>query len=160
MSNIFVKLDGIKGESKDTNHTGGWIDCLSAGFGVSQPSSMGTGGGGGVGKADFHPFTFAHFIDIASPNLFTYSASGKHIPKVEISVCKSGTEFHEYMKITLTNALVNNVMPSGSQDSLWVESVSLSYEEIKIEVKEQKKDGTLGATVPGGWNVRENKKNT
>jgi len=157
MSNIFVKLSNIKGESKDSNHTGGWIDCLSAGFGISQHYSTGTGGGSGVGKADFQPFTFAHFIDIASPNLFKFCASGKHIDEVKISVCKSGEKFQEYMLITLTKAFVANVMPSGSQDSLWVESVSLTYEEITIVVKEQKQDGDLGTAIEAGWNVRTNK---
>ena len=77
---IFIRLDGITGESKDAKHNG-WIDVLTISYDVSQSSSMNVGGGGGVGRADFTPVTFGHHVDRASPALFKYCASGKHIPK-------------------------------------------------------------------------------
>ncbi|THJ33276.1 type VI secretion system tube protein Hcp [Lampropedia aestuarii] len=52
LQDFFIKIDGISGESKDSKHAG-WIDVLSFSYGVSQSSSSFTGGGAGVGKANF-----------------------------------------------------------------------------------------------------------
>jgi type VI secretion system secreted protein Hcp len=156
MSEIYVKIEGIDGESKDEKHKG-WIDAISLGYGVSQSSSMFSGGGGGVGKADFGGVVFSHHLDRASPNLFKYCAAGKHIPKVEISACKSGGGQKEFAHITLTDVIVTGVGPNGNAGSIWVETVSLAYSKIMIEVHEQKADGAMLAGVSGGWNVKENK---
>jgi len=158
LQDIYIKLEGIDGESQDDKHKT-WIDVLSFGYSVSQSSSAFSGGGSGVGKANFDTLSFAHYVDKASPNLFLYCALGKHIPKVELSCCKSGGGSQEYMRVTLEDAIVTNVAPSGaSAEALVSEMVSLSYAKIKIEVKEQNKDGSMGAAVTGAWNVKENKK--
>jgi type VI secretion system secreted protein Hcp len=156
MSEIYVKIEGIDGESKDAKHKN-WIDAVSLSYGVSQSSSMFSGGGGGVGKADFNGVTFSHYFDRASPNLFKYCAAGKHIPKVEISGCKSGGGQQEFVRVTLTDVIVTGVTPGGDAGSMWVETVSLSYSQIVIEAKEQNADGSMGAGIAGGWDVKENK---
>ncbi|MDR2451499.1 MAG: type VI secretion system tube protein Hcp [Candidatus Accumulibacter sp.] len=156
MSEIYVRIEGIEGESKDAKHKG-WIDAVSLGYGVSQSSSMSSGGGGGVGKADFNGVSFSHYFDRASPNLFKYCAAGKHIPKVEISGCKSGGGQQEFVRVTLTDVIVTGVTPSGNAGSMWVEAVSLSYSQIVIEAREQNADGSIGAGVAGGWDVKENR---
>ena len=156
MSAIYVNVEGIEGECKDSKHKG-WIDALSCSYGVSQSSAMASGGGGGVGKASFGALAFSHHFDKSSPNLFQYCAAGKHIPKVLVSVCKSGGGQQEYILITLEDVLITNVAPSGSEGSEWAESVNLSYSKIKIEAKEQDKGGSMLATVTGGWDVKQNK---
>ncbi|MDR1227730.1 MAG: type VI secretion system tube protein Hcp [Azoarcus sp.] len=157
LQDFYVKLEGINGESKDSKHKG-WIDALGFSYGVSQSSSMFTGGGGGVGKASFDTLSFTHYVDRATPNLFQYCAAGKHIPKVEVSACKAGDGSQEYLHITLEEVLVTHAGPVGSTDDARVkESVSLSYSKIKVEVKEQNADGTMGAVVTGTWDVKQNK---
>ncbi|MCL1825666.1 MAG: type VI secretion system tube protein Hcp [Betaproteobacteria bacterium] len=157
LQDIFIKLEGIDGESKDGKHKN-WIDVLSFGYSVSQSSSAFTGGGSGVGKASFDSLSFTHYVDKTSPNLFMYCALGKHIPKVELSCCKSGGGSQEYMRITLDDVIVTSVSPSGANSDTQVkESVNLSYAKIKIEAKEQKADGSMGPAVTGAWNVKENK---
>jgi type VI secretion system secreted protein Hcp len=155
MSAIYVKIEGIEGESKDSKHKG-WIDVMTCSYGVSQSSSMQTGGGGGVGKANFGAVTFSHRFDKSSPNLFQYCASGKHIPKVLVSVCKSGGGQEEYILLTLENVLITGVVPSGAEGSEWSESVSMSYSKIKIEAKEQAKGGAMQAAVTAGWDIKQN----
>lgn len=46
---IFLKIDGIEGESQNANHKK-WIDVLSFNWGAQQPGNMSVGGGGGAGK--------------------------------------------------------------------------------------------------------------
>jgi type VI secretion system secreted protein Hcp len=155
MSEIYIKIDGIDGESKDAKHPG-WIEALSLGYGVSQSSSMSTGGGGGVGKADFNGISFTHYLDRASPNLFKYCAAGKHIPTVEVSVCKSGGGSQEFTTITLTDVLVANVGSHGSAGSQLIETVHLFYSTIVVGTKEQNADGSMGSVIAGGWDVKQN----
>jgi len=156
---FYVELDGIKGESKDSKHDK-WIDVLSFDYSVSQSSSMSTGGGGGVGKATFEALTFIHYVDKTTPTLMQYCASGKVMKTAKVSCCKAGGEDSstEYMLITLSNCLVTHAGPIGStEDSRVKERVSLSYEKIEVQVKEQNADGSMGAAVTGTWNVKENK---
>jgi len=157
LQDFFIKIEGIAGESKDSNHAG-QIDVLNWGYAVTQSSSANTGGGGGVGKAHFSELAFTHYIDKATPNLLKYCASGKHIPSVELSCCKVGDGQQEYMKITLNDVLITHVRPTGDTSSPRVmEEVGISYSKIKVEVKEQNSNGSLGAAVTGAWDVKQNK---
>lgn len=49
---IFMRIDGITGESKDAHHKN-WIDVHNFTWGASQPNTLTTGGGGGAGKVNF-----------------------------------------------------------------------------------------------------------
>ncbi|MBR0564800.1 type VI secretion system tube protein Hcp [Azoarcus sp. L1K30] len=156
LQDFYIKITGIDGESKDSKHAG-WIDVLSFNYAVSQSSSVFTGGGGGVGKANFDAITFTHYVDKATPNLMQYCASGKHLSSVEVSCCKSGDGSQEYMHITLTDCIITFAGPSGTTDTARVlENVSISYSKIKVEVKEQNADGSMGASVTGTWDVKQN----
>ncbi|MGB8928487.1 MAG: type VI secretion system tube protein Hcp, partial [Pantoea agglomerans] len=61
---MYLKVDGITGESKDSNHTG-WIDIDSFSWGASQPGNMSVGGGGGAGKVNFNDLHINAKIDKA-----------------------------------------------------------------------------------------------
>lgn len=157
LQDFFIKIDGIPGESKDSKHSG-QIDVLQWGYSVSQTSTSHTGGGSGAGKANFGELHFTHYVDKATPNLMKYCASGKHISTVEVSCCKVGDGSQEYMKITLNEVLITHVSPMGStSDPRVTESVGMSYGKVKVEVKEQNTDGSMGATVTGTWDVKQNK---
>jgi type VI secretion system secreted protein Hcp len=156
MSAIYIKLDGVTGESKDSQHKD-WIEALDLAYAVSQSSSVFTGGGGGVGKGDFTPVTFSHFYDKASPVLFKFCAGGKHIPTVIVSACKAGGKQEEFARITLSDVVLTHVGPHGSSGAMWVESVDLAYSKIMISVSEQNADGSMSTVVDGTWDVKKNK---
>lgn len=157
LQDFFIKIDGIPGESKDSKHSG-QIDVLAWGYEVVQTSTSHGGGGSGAGKANFSEFVFTHYIDKATPNLMKYCASGKHIDSVVLSCCKVGGGSQEYMKVTLNEVLITHVRPSGeTTDPRVIESVGMSYGKIKVEVKEQNADGSMGAAVTGTWDIKQNK---
>lgn len=157
MQDFFIEIAGIAGESKDSKHSG-QIDVLNWGYAVSQSSTSHTGGGSGTGKANFSELTFTHYVDKATPTLMKYCASGKHINQVVLTCCKVGDGSQEYMRITMNEVLVTHVSPSGSTgDPRVMESVGLSYGKILVQVKEQNADGSMGATVEGTWDVKQNK---
>lgn len=156
MSEIYVNIEGIKGEATNSDHRD-WIEALSVFYSVLQSASMASGGGGGVGKADFPGVTFTHYYDRASPNLFKFCAAGKHIDTVVISACKAGGGSKEFARIILSGAFITQVVPTGNAGSMWVESVHLVYSKIKLEYREQKSTGTMGPSVCCGWDIKQNR---
>jgi type VI secretion system secreted protein Hcp len=156
---IFIKIDGIEGESQDDKHKNE-IDVQSFSFGLSQSGSFGSQGGGGVGKANFQDVHFTKHADKSSPKLFLASASGEHIKKAEVTFRKAGKDQQEYLKITVSDILVSSYQVSDSHGgtTLPSESVSLNFAKIEFDYKEQKADGTLGGSVKAGWDVKANKK--
>lgn len=51
-TDLFLKIDGITGESQDSNHKG-CISIESFTWGANQPGNMTVGGGGGAGKVQY-----------------------------------------------------------------------------------------------------------
>ena len=75
---IFLKLNGIDGESQDAVHASE-IDITSWTWEVTQDSTMRSGSGGGAGKSTVADITLTHNMDRSSPNLAKYCFTGKHI---------------------------------------------------------------------------------
>ncbi|MGH8813616.1 MAG: type VI secretion system tube protein Hcp, partial [Advenella sp.] len=63
---MFMKIEGTTGESKDSNHKD-WSDIRSFAWGATQPGSMSTGGGGGTGKASFNDLNVVAHVDRSAP---------------------------------------------------------------------------------------------
>jgi type VI secretion system secreted protein Hcp len=156
---MFLKIDGIEGESADHKHKGA-IDILSYSLGVNQTGTFAVGGGGGAGKASFQDIHCTMKVNKASPKLMLACASGEHIKKAELFCRKAGKEQQEFLKITMSDLLVSSYQHGGSThgDELPVDQFSLNFAKIEKEYKEQKADGTLGGAVKAGWNLKENKK--
>lgn len=153
---MFLKLDGIKGESLDSKHKGE-IDVVSWQWGVSQTGTMATGGGGGAGKAAFSDLTITHHVDSASPILALYCAGGDHIKTGTLVNRKAGKDQQEYLVIKLSDIMITHVSDSAGGD-VPHESVSLNYSKIEVEYKPQKADGSLDAGIKWGWDQKLNKK--
>jgi type VI secretion system secreted protein Hcp len=153
---MFLKLDGIKGEAHDSKHKDE-IDIYSWSWGVSNSGSMGVGGGGGSGKVAVHDVSITKQTDKASAALFLHCASGKHIKEALITVRKAGDKPLEYFKMTLSDIIVTNVQTSGSHggDNL-MENLSLNFAKYKIEYMEQKADGSGVPAGETGWDVKAN----
>ena len=59
----------------------------------------------------------------------------------------------------MTDVFVSSYQTGGSDGQLLpTEQISLNFAKIEFDYKEQKDDGSLGASVKAGWNVKENKK--
>ncbi len=155
----FLKLDGIDGESADSKHKGE-IDVESWSWGESQAGTHSGGGGGGAGKVSMQDFHFTMKMNKATPKLMLACANGEHI-KTAVLICrKAGKEQQEFLKITMTELLVASYQTGGSGhgDVIPTDQISLNYSKIEMEYKEQKPDGTLGAAVKAGYDLKANKK--
>lgn len=159
-TDYLLEIDGIKGESQDDKHKEK-IEIHSFSWGITNSSNVGTGSGGGTGKASFSDFSFHKQADKASPKLFQAAASGEHIKKAVLTARKAGGKAGqiEYLTITLTDVMVSSYQMGGSSgdSSIPLDMVSLRATDIKVEYKPQKADGSLEGAVAASYNVSKNK---
>jgi type VI secretion system secreted protein Hcp len=153
---MFIKIEGIAGESKDKTHKDE-IDVLAWSWGVSQSGSFHVGGGGGAGKANFQDLSFTKWIDKSSNLLLKFCATGEHVPEATLIVRKAGTEQLEYINIKMKKLLVTSVSTGGSggEDRL-TENVTLNFADVHFGYFEQKEDGSLDAEKEFNYNIEEN----
>ncbi|MFS0738587.1 type VI secretion system tube protein Hcp [Sphingomonas sp. 1P06PA] len=157
-ADMFLKLEGIKGESTDKAHKE-WIDILSFSFGVSQSGTASMGGGAGAGKASFQDLSITKRADASTPMLMLNCAAGTHIKQADLVVRKAGGNQEEYYKVKMTNLLVSSFQNGGSDgDSVPIETLSMNYSKIEFEYRPQTEQGTLGPPSKAGWDLKQNVK--
>jgi len=154
---MFLKLDGIKGESADHKHKEE-IHIESFSWGLSQTGAHGSGGGGGAGKVSVHDISITKAFDKSSPALMLACCNGKHIPSGLITVRKAGEKPLEYLKIKLTDILVSSVQQAGHGGEKLTENLSLNFAKFEVAYLEQKADGSGSPGGEMGWDVKKNDK--
>jgi type VI secretion system secreted protein Hcp len=154
---MFLKLDGVKGESKDSKH-GGEIHIESFSWGMNQTGAHGVGGGGGAGKVSVHDISITKYVDKASPSLMLFCCNGKHLANGLITVRKAGEKPLEYLKIKLTDILISGVQVAGHGGDQLTENVTLNFAKFNLEYQEQKADGSGTPAGEMGWDVKANVK--
>ena len=153
---MFIKIGALKGESVDKTHAGE-IDVLAWSWGMSNSGSAHHGGGIGSGKVNVQDLSFTKYIDKSSPDLMLACCNGKHYDSALLTVRKAGEKPLEYLKITMTEALVTSVSTGGSggEDRL-TENVSLNFADVTVAYIEQTKGGGTGDTPSMHWAIAEN----
>jgi type VI secretion system secreted protein Hcp len=157
---MYMKLEGIEGESKDKGHEKE-IDVLSFSWGATQAGTSGYGGGGGAGKVNVHDLSFTKHVDKSSSALFLHCCQGIHIKEAKLTVRKAGGEPLEYLKITLNDCLVTGFQEGGAEagTDLPTENISLNFGKIQYEYQEQSKTGGKeGGAAKVGWDLKKNVK--
>lgn len=156
-STAFLKIEGIIGESTDSNHIG-WIDVDRFEIDAAQPGSMHTGGGGGTAKVRYSDLTVFTHTDKATPTIFSYAASGRHIPNVTLAIHKAGGTQIEYLRISLQHAIVTYCGYNGSlSGSLIPVTYRFQASVIKHQYWEQTESGIRGAEVSSTFDIKQNK---
>ena len=147
---IFVKFDGIDGESNDRDHVK-WSDVLSVSESLTLPDGGATGATRRRGAAQYQDIVISKELDKASVKLREKLARGEVIPRVDIHVTKSFTDAGRvvYFKYEMTNVVITNfsMSASGASDSVPVESASLNFEEIKVTYTEFDARGAVKGNV-------------
>ena len=150
---VFLKINGIKGESKDSKHEGD-IDVLSWSWGISNASDMSKGGGGGAGKANFTDLNFIHSLDKASPVLMKACAMGDHFDEATLVARKAGKGQQDYLMIKMKEVFITNIQPSGSTEHP-TENVGMTFGHVTLDYKPQKADGSLDAAVQFIYDIKK-----
>lgn len=154
---LFMKIDGIDGESTDANHMR-WIEILSYSHRVSTDPGGGasTGGVRRRGQAEHSDFTVTKELDKATPKLNEHCCKGKVFPKVTVEVCLAAGPKSTIMTYELKNCLIRSVSVScPAEGGMPVETVSFTYEEIEWAYNEIDSMGKSKGRVEATWRVEK-----
>jgi type VI secretion system secreted protein Hcp len=154
---MFLKLDGVNGESKDKTHPKD-IDVLSWSWGMSNSGSAHAGGGAGTGKVNVQDVSLTKYIDSSSPKIMLSCCDGTHFATAVLTVRKAGGESPvEYVKIKMEEVLITSVTTGGTggEDRL-TENVGLNFAKVNVEYVPQTDKGAPGKMIPFAWNIAEN----
>jgi type VI secretion system Hcp family effector len=124
---FYIQIPTIGGESTAQNHEG-WIEAFSFSAGVSNPVTIGQGGGQ-TGVPSLSSVNVFKQLDKASPNLAKAVATGTTIGNVTLDMVSSVSGLPVY-HIFLRNAFVESDQLSGSSE-LPGEFVSIAFGAIE-----------------------------
>ncbi len=153
---MFIKFDGIDGESADGKHEKS-IDLLSWSWGMSQSGTTHMGPGAGAGKVNVNDLSFTKYIDKSTPVLMKYLAKGTHISEAVLTIRKAGDNPLEYLVVTMNDVIVSSYSTGGSGgEERLTENCCLNFAKHKVAYTPQKKDGSGDAAVEMTWDTAKN----
>lgn len=155
---MFLKIDGIEGESSDAKHKGE-IEIESFSWGASAPGTAGPGGGAGAGagRVTMEDFTFTTPVTRASPKLFLACAERRRIKTALLTVRRSGSQQHDFLKVTMTDVQISGWTQATAGAELPMDQVSMNFGKVQIAHIGQRPDGTPGDIVSAGWDSKNTK---
>jgi type VI secretion system secreted protein Hcp len=150
---MFLKIDGIEGESGDAKHKGE-IEIESFSWGASDPGTV--GGGGSTGRVTMEDFTFTTPVTRASPKLFLACVERRRIKTALLTVRRSGSQQHDFLKVTMSDVQVS-AWKQAADAELPMDQVSMNFGKVQIAYTGQRPDGSVGDTVSAGWDSKNTK---
>jgi type VI secretion system secreted protein Hcp len=168
---IFLKLDGINGESTTKGHEKE-IEVVSYDQSIDSTVIISGGGGGaGAGKSTFSGVRFRKLLDTASMPIALACASGLHIASARFAFRRAPSDFYVVMleDVVVTHAgqcattgiqspLEFETLAKSSAGAALLEEVTLHFGKIRWEYRPIGPKGTGLPPIVGGWDVRANRK--
>ena len=158
-SNIYLKIEGIKGESSVEKYKE-QIEVMNFSYSCFQPVSEARSGTIHTsGRANHGTVNFSKYADASTADICAAMWAGKSIKQAVFSaVTNDGDAVIEYMKITLDNIVFCNFSIHGGGNSVASEEISLSFSKIKIEYNQQKEEGGNKGAHSAVWDLATEKK--
>jgi type VI secretion system secreted protein Hcp len=155
---LFLKFDGIKGESTDAKHKDE-IDVESWSWGESNVSpGGGRGGGGGSGKVAMQDFHFSMRLNRASTALMRACATGQHIKTATLTARKAGKGQQEFLTFKFYDVLVSAYATGGTEDTpVPTDQVAFTFAKIEVEYRPQGATGAPGTPEQFRYDLKANK---
>jgi type VI secretion system Hcp family effector len=139
----FVKLEGVPGESTESDHQG-WIQVLSFSGGIAAvPGAPGNS----ASSAVLEDFSFTKHVDLSSPLLFEACAQQKVFEEVLFEICKpSADDSHPFISYKLNGVRIGSMFPSGAEGDMLYENFTLSAESVEWRYTSREETGSQHAT--------------
>ncbi len=133
---MFLKLDGIKGESTDSKHKDE-IDVISFQFGLTADHSLSTGGAIRVTSPTCEGFSITKTLDKSSPLLASAAMTGKVMKTgtVAVALSQEGKSDTVYYTMILTDVVVASFAQSGRESAVPVEEVSFLARQLELRYR-------------------------
>lgn len=152
---MFLKIDGIDGESRDAKHKGE-IEIESFSWGASSPPAASPGGGGAAGRVTMQDFTFTTTVTKASPKLFLACVERRRIKTALLTVRRAGGQQQDFLKVTMSDVSIASwKQESGAESPM--DNVSMNFGKVQIAYTGQRPDGTPDDTVTATWDAKNSK---
>ncbi len=154
-TNMYLKLEGIDGESVDENHQN-WIELNSFGWEVAAEATFEVGLGGQAKQSHVKEISAEKNCDKSSITLWKNCTTGRHIPSGIISCMKLDGETRvQYLKIDLKDIMLKKVSWAGTFDGdILKENVSLVFAEFTTTYTLQADLGGAGGGKDFGYNIQ------
>jgi len=155
---LFLKLEGIDGESTDDEHRDE-IDLLSWNWAMSNPITW-EGKGLTSGRVSMTELFVTKTMDKASPNLMAYCCGGKPIPTGTLFVQRAaGDDKIQALKLELKDIVISSYSMTSSSGSgeLPDESISLMFNSVTYILTPQDMTGKAEGSIEAGWDISANK---
>jgi type VI secretion system secreted protein Hcp len=155
-ADMFLKLDGIAGDSTDDKHKNE-IDVTSFAFAVGRGGDgTGSAGRGAAGRAHLQTLRINKVYDASSPKLFRAAATGQHIKSAVMTFRRGSNDVLTY---ALTDVQVTSYDQGGTDGDArdlgsLEEEVGLTAAKVHVTEQSFKLNGDKGAAVTADWNVR------
>lgn len=157
---IYLKIDGIRGESADSTHIG-WIEVASAQWGVTQPRSAtsSTAGGHTAERCEHRTLSLTKLADLSSPILMQTCSMGRTIPKVTLECMRADCDGIpvKYYEVEMENVLIAHIEQMVSEGHVLNDSFGLRFSLVRWKYTQQKIGGGMGGNTSGGWCLATNR---
>jgi len=170
-ADMFLKLDGIQGESTDDKHAKE-IDLTSFAFavgrgadgtGTSAPAPGATATapaatGAAASKGRLQTLRIDKIYDAASPKLFRAAATGQRIKSAVLTFRRSNDSDVEFLTYTLTDVQVTSYDQGGRDGDArdlgsLEEEVGLTAAKVRVTEQTIGSDGKKGPVVKADWTL-------
>jgi type VI secretion system secreted protein Hcp len=154
---MFLKLEGVDGESPDPEHKN---EIQIDGWRLNATSPRDSFTNQAKGAVHMSHLTIRAKVDKSTPKLFTKIKGNEKIPTAILTCRKAGKEQFEYFKITLNEVLVVKVQ-AGDLEASGGEVIpscefDLAYGKIEIWSKEQTTTGPTSGPVVFNFSLMTN----
>jgi type VI secretion system secreted protein Hcp len=147
---MFLKVDGVQGESTDKLHKGE-IDVLAWSWGES--SGTVTVKKTTVPTTCIQDLSLTKYIDSSTPALIMNSVLGQVVPKAVLVVRRAGDTQLESLRLTMNNVSVSSFSTGGSGgESRLTENVTLHFDSMQGQYQRQRADGSPDG-APITWDI-------
>jgi type VI secretion system secreted protein Hcp len=143
---IYLKLDGVDGNSKDSKHEK-WIDIHNWSWGASSSVNM-YGGGKSGGSSQIEPVQFSCITSSVTPTLMKKLLEGTVIPTgtLEMTMRIDDAEEGTWLKVEFTNIMLASMSQSHDKNNPEsYDNVSIVFEKVTQKIADQKDDNSLDA---------------
>ena len=148
-TDMFLKLNGIEGESADKTHAKE-IEVLSWSRSRSNSSSV----VGGSGKAALGDLSITKYTDKSTPHLLLRCLAGTLIPDGKLTIRKAGASQQEFFTYDMKDIYVTSVSAAeNANDDRALEQISLAPDYINETYFMFDSNGKAAGQVSAAWTI-------